>query len=58
MITIQGFAKLCGCNTQILRYYDRIGLLAPAKVDEWTGYTALPLRSDPFIFLKSHVFSM
>ena len=38
MITIQGFAKLCGCNTQTLRYYDRIGLLAPAKVDEWTGY--------------------
>ena len=38
MITIQGFAKLCGCNAQTLRYYDRIGLLAPAKVDEWTGY--------------------
>ena len=38
MITIQGFAKLCGCNTQTLRYYDRIGLLTPAKVDEWTGY--------------------
>ncbi len=38
MITLQGFAKLCGCNTQTLRYYDRIGLLAPAKVDEWTGY--------------------
>ena len=38
MITIQGFARLCGCNTQTLRYYDRIGLLAPAKVDPWTGY--------------------
>ena len=38
MITIQGFAKLCGCNTQTLRYYDRIGLLTPAKVDQWTGY--------------------
>ena len=38
MITIQGFAKLCGCNTQTLRYYDRIGLLVPAKVDQWTGY--------------------
>ena len=38
MITIQGFSRLCGCNTQTLRYYDRIGLLAPAKVDEWTGY--------------------
>ena len=38
MITIQGFAKLCGCNAQTLRYYDRIGLLRPAKVDGWTGY--------------------
>lgn len=38
MITIQGFAKLCGCNTQTLRYYDRIGLLTPARVDEWSGY--------------------
>ena len=38
MITIQGFARLCGCNAQTLRYYDRIGLLAPARVDEWTGY--------------------
>ena len=38
MITIQGFAKLCGCNTQTLRYYDRIGLLTPARVDQWTGY--------------------
>jgi DNA-binding transcriptional MerR regulator len=38
MITIKGFARLCGCNTQTLRYYDRIGLLVPAKVDEWTGY--------------------
>ena len=38
MITIQGFARLCGCNTQTLRYYDRIGLLAPAKVDPWSGY--------------------
>ena len=38
MITIQGFAKLCGCNAQTLRYYDRIGLLTPARVDQWTGY--------------------
>ena len=31
MITIQGFARLCGCNAQTLRYYDRIGLLKPTK---------------------------
>ena len=38
MITIQGFAKLCGCNPQTLRYYDRIGLLKPARVDEYSDY--------------------
>ena len=38
MITIQGFAKLCGCNAQTLRFYDRIGLLTPSKVDSWSGY--------------------
>ena len=38
MITIQGFAKICGCSTQTLRYYDRIDLLNPVKVDKWTGY--------------------
>jgi len=38
MMTIKEFAKLCGCSTQTLRYYDRIHLLKPVKVDEWTGY--------------------
>ena len=51
MITIQGFAKLCGCNTQTLRYYDRIGLLAPARVDEWTGYRYYE-EEQAFLFVK------
>lgn len=38
MMTIKAFAELCGCSTQTLRYYDRIGLLIPARVDEWSGY--------------------
>ena len=38
MMTIKEFAKLCSCNTQTLRYYDRINLLKPAKTDEMTGY--------------------
>ena len=38
MITIKQFAKLCGCNTQTLRYYDKIDLLKPVKVDQWSGY--------------------
>ena len=31
------FARLCGCNPQTLRYYDRVELLKPVKVDEWSG---------------------
>ena len=38
MMTIKEFAKLCGCNTQTLRYYDKIELLKPVKVDQWSGY--------------------
>ena len=38
MITIQGFAKLCGCNPQTLRYYDKVDLLKPSRVDRFTGY--------------------
>jgi len=38
MMTIAEFARLCGCSAQTLRYYDRIDLLRPARVDEWTGY--------------------
>ena len=38
MITIKQFAALCGCNTQTLRYYDKIDLLKPVKVDQWSGY--------------------
>lgn len=44
MMTIKDFAKMCGCNTQTLRYYDRIDLLKPAKVDEMTGYRYYEVR--------------
>lgn len=37
-MTIKEFAKLCGCNPQTLRYYDRENLLKPVKVDESSGY--------------------
>lgn len=37
-MTIKEFASLCGCSTQTLRYYDKIGLLKPVKVDRSTGY--------------------
>ncbi|MBQ3156150.1 MAG: MerR family transcriptional regulator [Clostridia bacterium] len=38
MLTIKGFARLCGCSAQTLRYYDRVALLKPRQVDKWTGY--------------------
>lgn len=38
MMTIKAFASLCGCNTQTLRYYDKVGLLKPVRVDPWSGY--------------------
>ena len=38
MMTIKEFARLCGCSTQTLRYYDKIDLLKPVKVDPWSGY--------------------
>ena len=37
-MTIKEFASLCGCNTQTLRYYDKINLLKPTRVDHWSGY--------------------
>ncbi len=38
MMTIKEFANLCKCKTQTLRYYDKIDLLKPVKVDPWSGY--------------------
>ena len=38
MMTIKEFASLCGCTTQTLRYYDKIDLLKPVRVDQWSGY--------------------
>lgn len=37
-MTIREFARLCGCNPQTLRYYDRLELLKPVRVDRWSGY--------------------
>lgn len=38
MMTIKEFASLCGCSTQTLRYYDKIDLLKPVKVNQSSGY--------------------
>ena len=36
--SISETAKIVNMTTETLRHYDRIGLVKPFKVDEWTGY--------------------
>jgi DNA-binding transcriptional MerR regulator len=38
MFRIGEFSKLSHVPAKTLRYYDQIGLLAPAEVDRFTGY--------------------
>lgn len=36
--SIKQAAEIVGMTTETLRHYDRIGLVKPCKVDQWTGY--------------------
>jgi DNA-binding transcriptional MerR regulator len=38
MLRIGDFSKLSQVSVKALRYYDEIGLLKPARVDDFTGY--------------------
>lgn len=38
MLSIKNFAKLCGCSTQTLRYYDRSDLLKPIFIGKDNRY--------------------
>jgi len=38
MFKIGDFSKLSLVSVKALRYYDELGLLRPARVDEFTGY--------------------
>ena len=38
LFSISETAKIVGMTTEALRHYDRIDLVKPCKVDEWTGY--------------------
>lgn len=54
MMTIKAFASLCGCNTQTLRYYDKVNLLKPIEVDPWSGYRYYSkMQSIDFIKIKN-----
>jgi DNA-binding transcriptional MerR regulator len=38
MYSIGEFSRINRITPKTLRHYDRIGLLKPARIDEWTGY--------------------
>jgi PPM family protein phosphatase len=38
LLTIGEFARQAGLSQKALRLYDELGLLRPARVDEWSGY--------------------
>ena len=38
MLKISEFSRMGMVTVKALRYYDEIGLLPPAHVDEWTKY--------------------
>lgn len=38
MLQIKEFAKLCGCTTSLLRYYDNKDVLKPYFIESFTGY--------------------
>jgi DNA-binding transcriptional MerR regulator len=37
-MTIGEFSRFCQVTVKTLRYYDKLGLLMPNEVDEWSRY--------------------
>lgn len=37
-LMIKEFSRLCQVTVKTLRHYEKMGLIRPAEVDEWTGY--------------------
>ncbi|MBR5233119.1 MAG: MerR family transcriptional regulator [Clostridia bacterium] len=59
---IKEFAEITGVSVRTLHYYDEIGLLKPACVDEWTGYRYYDeqsiLRMQEILFYRELDFSL
>lgn len=59
---IKEFAELVGVSVRTLHYYDEIGLLVPAYVDEYTGYRYYDenslLRMQEILFYRELDFSL
>jgi DNA-binding transcriptional MerR regulator len=47
MLKIGDFSKTCQVPIKTLRYYDEIGLLKPASVDNFTGYRRYTIEQIP-----------
>ena len=59
---IKEFAEFMGVSVRTLHYYDEIGLLVPAYVDEYTGYRYYNenslLRMQEILFYRELGFSL
>lgn len=62
MLKISEFARLTQLPVKTIRFYDEIGLLKPAHVDEWTGYRYYSAEQLPRLYrilaLKALGFSL
>ena len=62
MLKISEFSRICMVSVKTLRYYDEIGLLPPAEVDQWTKYRYYSAEQLPrlrrIIMLKGMGFSL
>jgi DNA-binding transcriptional MerR regulator len=41
-LTIEMLAALSGSSVRCLRYYDKLGILKPAYINDQTGYATIP----------------
>lgn len=60
LLTINQFALLCRTTIRTLRFYDEIGLLKPARVDQYTKYRyySPPQMRDFFRIKLLHTFNL
>jgi DNA-binding transcriptional MerR regulator len=49
MFRIGEFSKIAQVPGSVLRYYDQIGLLTPAHIDDWTGYRYYSAKQLPHL---------
>lgn len=47
MFRIGEFSKLTQVSIRMLRYYDEVGLLTPAEIDQWTGHRLYSVEQIP-----------